>query len=673
MRLHCCTFPTCRHMVTGRVPAVGIAIVMAAHLLLCDQPNCSESACVFGFTASKQKTKFCQQHMSLLTDKQLPVFDILSFNFIRKAEEAAFCDWTPVQGKYSGGEALEARCRGGLNELESRLQVAKASMLSAVERSFHDMEERARQRYEATKNELTRRRSDLINMVQGGQLPKAEEIAMWEEGAKSSLTDYFLGGPPPDSPLAAFCKVPPEESGETPTLLKPPFPFDLPKSTATTESDKHKFSFTPSPVFSLTSVSQASTAFQPPPTFTPHFGFKPPPSLMPPPMFKPPPAFMPPAILTQLGIPPSLGPLTPIEQQFQAAASSLLKAGLDVQADYQKIMHPPTFQNPELRLQLGLVLSNFVEKSEADSVLRRSMDLQTNPSPELTLQLSNCLAEAYYQAGWWSETVDVCERTLQTWGKGAYGFELFRALYFLTCSLYSAGKTSQGLALAREWTAKLPTDSPTSKSLLLFIQAEQHRVQGKDDEAVRCYESGLVQGLKLLPHSYVTACSSRWLGLIYETQQKWRQAETHLLQAKQIFAQVFPQSLDFANCLHNVGELYCLQERANDAAESCLQACQIYSAHSPQSLEFANCLKDLGLVYESLERWEQAEERYLQACLIYTAHFPLSLDFAGCLQCLGNLCKATKRPERAEEHYMKACQIYAGQFYQASAVCYHQH
>lgn len=600
--------------------------IMSASLLLpCDKPDCSEPAYVFGFADNEEKTKLCQRHMFLLTELELPVFDILSFHSIHKPGDATVCDWTKVQGRHQFNKisSLETTPTCGLEELESRLHAKKASVLSAVERSFNENEEIARLRYEATKDELNRRRCDFINLMQQACAEESDE-----EGTKESLADYYFAG-------FSLAIVPKELEESSEVLTYSMRPEMQAKSTATSDNGCARYR-----------LDQASY----PLTLNPAV-FTPRPASIPHPAFKPP--------------SPPEEPSVP-----EPTATFLHDSGLGGDVGIETLVGQLSQENPELRAQANLVISQFSKNSEAYTLLKK---MRKNPSTLLALKLSNTLAEAYYQAGWWSEASDVCERTLKTWGREAFGFEVLRALYYLTCSLNYLEEISPSEALARQWTAKLPAVSPASKSVLLIIQAEQYRSQGRVDLATAYYENGLAQAVKMYPMSYITASASRHLGLLYEGQQWLSEAEKYQLQAKQIFAQGFPRCLDFANCLHDLARLYLRLGRGSEAVESCLQACQLYLVNFPKALEFANCLKDLGVAYESLGNQEQAEARYIQASVIFAENFPLCFHFATCLHCLGNLCKATKRLELAEEHYMKASKIYEAQFYQRPSICWHQH
>ena len=72
--------------------------------------------------------------------------------------------------------------------------------------------------------------------------------------------------------------------------------------------------------------------------------------------------------------------------------------------------------------------------------------------------------------------------------------------------------------------------------------------------------------------------------------QRLDKAEEHFVLARNLHATHFPESLDFANCLNNLGDLYLLMTRPKQAEEQWLQACQIYAKNFPQSLDFAQCL-----------------------------------------------------------------------------------
>ena len=79
-------------------------------------------------------------------------------------------------------------------------------------------------------------------------------------------------------------------------------------------------------------------------------------------------------------------------------------------------------ESAEVYLELGRVYSHFGQWAEAEAVLSQGLHLHSN----LTLQLSNVLAETHFQQGHYRDCVSTCERSLDG-GKGPT-FELQRAL-----------------------------------------------------------------------------------------------------------------------------------------------------------------------------------------------------------------------------------------------------
>ncbi|MBV5280474.1 MAG: hypothetical protein J0651_04330, partial [Actinobacteria bacterium] len=72
----------------------------------------------------------------------------------------------------------------------------------------------------------------------------------------------------------------------------------------------------------------------------------------------------------------------------------------------------------ELCLHLGLTLSHFGRTSEAETTLRRGLDLQLslNTSSELAIQLNNSLAEVYFTTAQGENATEICEHTIQVFG-----------------------------------------------------------------------------------------------------------------------------------------------------------------------------------------------------------------------------------------------------------------
>ena len=96
------------------------------------------------------------------------------------------------------------------------------------------------------------------------------------------------------------------------------------------------------------------------------------------------------------------------------------------------------------------------------------------------------------------------------------------------------------------------------------------------------------------------------------------QAEEQFLKACEVYEVGFSQSLDYANCLNNLGFLYFdLMKQADSAEKVWLQAVQIYTSKYPQSLDHATCLKNLAFLYESKGRKSEAAQRVEQAMKLY--------------------------------------------------------
>jgi len=206
-------------------------------------------------------------------------------------------------------------------------------------------------------------------------------------------------------------------------------------------------------------------------------------------------------------------------ETFMRAGATSLECGNYNQAlqDLEKcrtVLQKRNLESPELCLHFGVVFSYFAKRSEAEAVLKRG--LESSSVPDMKMQLSNTLAETYYQAGRWTDTISLCEEVLRSWGSSQSGFELLRTLYFLINAHYYLGKISEGFTLVADWVDKQEPDTQKAQCLLHFIKADKCLMQGWNDQGVAYYEAGLQLAETHLSQSYHTACSRHMLGFLYK-------------------------------------------------------------------------------------------------------------------------------------------------------------
>lgn len=248
--------------------------------------------------------------------------------------------------------------------------------------------------------------------------------------------------------------------------------------------------------------------------------------------------------------------------------------------------------SPEVCLHLGTVLSHFGERAQAEAVLKDGGRIAAlDGGSELAMQLGNALAELYFQSGRWRETVEVCQRILDTCSSSRYNVELLKALFFITNAYYWLADFDSGKMLARYWIDLLADSDPHSKCLSLLIQAEtQWKENTTNNTAIKLFEKGL-----------------------------------------DLCKQYFPTAYSTAYCRRRFGNVLKMKNMSSDGEIQDLMAIDIYSVHYPHSIDYAICLNCLARLQESLGKKDLAKEGYHKAYNLFQSQFPTCENFAYCL------------------------------------------
>jgi tetratricopeptide (TPR) repeat protein len=250
--------------------------------------------------------------------------------------------------------------------------------------------------------------------------------------------------------------------------------------------------------------------------------------------------------------------------------------------------------------------------TEALNELQRGRELlRYFDHSELYLQLTNIMAEIYFQTARWKLTISLCLQMLTTWTRNPHDFQLLRALYYLTCAYNWLKQGEQTEAAVEEWTEKLSCDDACSKCVLLCIQLDG--INSREEGVEQLYQ----KALQLDPcPSFMTI-----------------------------------------RCKEELAGRYVLLHREEEAEQAYLSACELYSAHYPHALHYARCLYSLGAFYQSQTKLTQAELPLLHAYHLYSSHFPQFLAYPRCIVHLAVLYSCLNRPTAAEELYQRSMQL----------------
>lgn len=261
---------------------------------------------------------------------------------------------------------------------------------------------------------------------------------------------------------------------------------------------------------------------------------------------------------------------------------------------------------------------------------------------------------------------------MSIWRKNPFNIEYLRNLYYLTSAYCWLNQENQEAAAAHEWSEKLSDGRPHSRCILLCIEGNKLRLQGRTEPAKQLYEQAL--GLDESP-TYITICCRWYLAETLKSLCDVQKAENTYIAACELFYVHFPYSWGYAGCLFSLGRFYQSTKRLQTAEEHYLKAIKRYS-YFPPSKSQATCLSHLGHLYISLSRKDDAVQYYVQAISLYSEHFPRLLDYAMCLLSLGLLYTDMNQLKDGETVYQQALALfppqsqgYADSLYGLGVIC----
>jgi tetratricopeptide (TPR) repeat protein len=154
------------------------------------------------------------------------------------------------------------------------------------------------------------------------------------------------------------------------------------------------------------------------------------------------------------------------------------------------------------------------------------------------------------------------------------------------------------------------------------------------------------------------------LGIIYESQERLKEAEPLLLEAIAIYRTLVGDTPnnDLFWALTKLGIIYESQERLEEAEPLLLESLAIYRTlfgDSPSN-NLSHLLNILGSLYKSQERWDEAEPLFLESLTICRTLFGdrPNIDLSSILVKLGSLYDSQERWDEAEPFLVESLAIY---------------
>lgn len=574
-----------------------------AENLFCEEQDCGQPAQAFGFV-NGVKWRTCETHSVALVRKNVTVYNIAASALIQTPKDGPFYEDRRIlmQRGFGSVAALESRCEDNWQEGQRRIAEASDSLHEVVRQSMQEIRQRSEQRYEETKKALGQLRSRFERLTQYKDFQLSP--------ADMEICDSVTAGP-------VFCLMLGDSRLPVVEALLANFHVltwdigvkrrqDWAGQLATFAQDQAN----------RKNGKCAAEAAE---------------------------------YAKRLGVD---GPSYAEEahQYIQTLTQRL-----------SELLSNKHYQAEEC-LKAGRDASKIGEFDQALEKLQGCVDLLGDmKDSELYSRVRSTLAETYYQAGRWANTVTLCEEIFRSWNHSPHNFEFLRCLYFLSNSHYWLNQDSQGFAAVAKWGGKLTEDSAPCQCLLQCIQANQLRLQGKPEAAKLLYEQALLLDESV---AYITTCCKGYLAEVQRSLCHLQEAEKAYLEARQLFSVHFPGSQGYASCLLSLGTLYQSMKKPQTAEEQHLRAVELYS-HFASTHSQAKSLTSLGLLYRDKKQPENAIQLYLQASFIYSTHFPKSLDYAICLSALGSLYTELNRTNEGEGAYQQAVGLCSTHFPQS--------
>jgi tetratricopeptide (TPR) repeat protein/transcriptional regulator with XRE-family HTH domain len=322
-----------------------------------------------------------------------------------------------------------------------------------------------------------------------------------------------------------------------------------------------------------------------------------------------------------------------------------------------------------LLLQTGTYLWNRAQYSQAETLLRKALDIRTqllgSVHPD-TAECLNNLAMLYWNQGRYAEAEPLFLRALTIWEQqlGAEHRYISICLNNLALLYFEQGRYSKAEPLYRRALAireqqSGPEHPDTAHSLnglgLLYLD------QGRYAEAEPLFQRALtIREQQLGAEHRFTAESLYNLARTYRNQRKYRKAEALFLRALAIRAEKLgPEHPATAQILNNLGLVYVEQGRYKEAEPILRRALAVREEKlGPEHPYLAFSLNNLGLLYFEQGRYSEAGPLFQRALTIREQQLGAKhLYTAESLHNLARLYTGQGRHTEAEPLYQRALAI----------------
>lgn len=384
-------------------------------------------------------------------EKHPSVFIIASYDFIDRVEDyPEYIKRREISQKCQGSlTILQERCESNRSEAHSRLQTARETMKSVLDKSFQEMHMRVEQRYQQVKEELAALCIQLENFMSDKRSALSPTLLALQSTPIGALFRVGVGDTSLSLAKAAWksCILLPLDEGmpQIDTAKKL-----LKKARDMTEHIGLSEVIRDYALELECSNSDLTTA----------------------------------VITKSQESAKGMSSWTATEQLLLDVVNQYLHSGVEAKkkGDYRKslkklergcgLLQHWGVESAEMCLEVGAVYSHFGRRAEACTMLRRG--LQSSSSLELRWKLSRGLVEVLFQTGEWEKTVEAAELLPASVESSQDAFELLQIIYFLTKSHYSLGNLKRGFELVDYWTSIIAAESVNGQCVLqLYIRREE--------------------------------------------------------------------------------------------------------------------------------------------------------------------------------------------------------
>ena len=542
---------------------------MAEGNLYCDESGCPNPSFVFGFLSNGLKTKVCQAHVTVLSSKQGIMFNISAFNFIEEIKDGVLYNDRQklMQKGIATVTTLESRCEEEWRDAQIRLQDSYNSLFEVMQKTYECMWTKGKQCYDLTKRRLQETRVELNRLVEEKYYqPSPQVVDVCEKGPAGAPIRIIVGDcrvQEVETVLSHFHCLSTEDSTDEKLADLRRKEEELGSMDVVWELNK----YAKEQGYSHTNTQQ--TLFQ----FKENIDFK-------------------------------VKTLLYTDQEIHETAGKCLNEGL-------------------LHVTKGEYDTAVKELEKGRNLLRiRGME-----DTELWVRISNTTAETHRQEWKYSECEKVCKEVLSTYERHGNTFEMYRALFFLTDSLYSQFKYSEGSSLLTCWKDKLSPPSPPTQCFHFYLQARDFQMRNDPLNAAEKYKKGLALSHLLPSDAYITAFARISLGFLYEMIVKdGKKAEEEYRKGLETYFLICPFSMSTSWCLNHLGEILYRNEEYDSSEEILTQAYRISACKSSVNSVLGYTFYLLGLLFKATDRLDEAVESLQQALPILEECRP---DLAG--------------------------------------------